>query len=189
MVILTSTLSKWRSICHRQVVKENAVKKRALTRVFGRNDMCWERMELRFGRNSIVGTTVKQAENLPQDVLADEKHTRLNGEKVYVATTVGSDCVLGASVALRADADSLTEAYGHFKTEAQYLAENYQPQTVNTDGWQPTQSAWQSLFPTITIILCFLHSFIKIRDRCKWMKEHFSEICTRVWDVELPISG
>ena len=99
-------------------MKENAVKKRALTRVFGRNDMCWERMELRFGRNSIVGTTVKQAENLPQDVLADEKHTRLNGEKVYVATTVGSDCVLGASVALKADADSLTEAYGHFKTEA-----------------------------------------------------------------------
>jgi len=79
---------------------------------------------------------------LPQDVLADEKHTRLNGEKVYVATTVGSDCVLGASVALRAEADSLTEAYGHFKTEAQDLAENYRPQTVNTDGWQPTQSAW-----------------------------------------------
>ena len=155
----------------------------ALTHVFGHNDMYWERMELRFGRNSIVGTTVKQTENLPQDVLADEKHTRLNGEKVYVATTVGSDCVLGASVALKADADSLTEAYSHFKTEAQDLAENYQPQTVNTDGWQPTQSAWQSLFPTITIILCFLHSFIKIRSRCKRMKEHFSEICTRVWDV------
>ena len=34
-----------------------------------------------------------------------EKHTRLNGEKVYVATTVGSDCVLGASVALRLQAD------------------------------------------------------------------------------------
>ena len=155
----------------------------ALTHVFGHNDMYWERMELRFGRNSIVGTTVKQTENLPQYVLADEKHTRLNGEKVYVATTVGSDCVLGASVALKADADSLTEAYSHFKTEAQDLAENYQPQTVNTDGWQPTQSAWQSLFPTITIILCFLHSFIKIRSRCKRMKEHFSEICTRVWDV------
>jgi len=156
----------------------------ALTHVFGRNDMYWERMELRFGRNSIVGTTVKQAENLPQDVLADEKHTRLNGEKVYVATTVGSDCVLGASVALTADADSLTEAYGHFKTEAQDLAENYQPQTVNTDGWQPTQSAWQSLFPAIAIIVCFLHSFIKIRGRCKRrMKEHFSEICTRVWDT------
>jgi len=38
----------------------------ALTYVFGRNDMYWERLELSIGRNSIVGTTVKQPDKLPQ---------------------------------------------------------------------------------------------------------------------------
>jgi hypothetical protein len=155
----------------------------ALTHVFGRDDNYWERIEQRLGKNSVVGTTVKQTDHLPEDVLADEKHTRLNGEKVYVATTVGADCVLGASVTLRADTDSLAEGYSHFQTEAQDLDEDYAPQTVNTDGWEATQSAWQRLFPQITVILCFLHSFLKIRDRCQRMTEHFSEICKRVWDI------
>ena len=110
----------------------------ALTYVFGRNDMYWERLELSMGRNSIVGTTVKQPDKLPQDVLADEKHTRLNGEKAYIATTVGDDCVLGASIALQADTENLTEAYGHFKTEAQDFVADYEPQSVNIDGWKAT---------------------------------------------------
>jgi hypothetical protein len=98
-----------------------------LTHVFGRSDMYWERLVLGFGRNSIVGTTVKQPDKLPQDLLADEKHTRLNGEKAFVATTVGDDCVLGASVAKQADEKDLTEAYGQFKAEAQNVKPDYQP--------------------------------------------------------------
>jgi hypothetical protein len=154
-----------------------------LTHVFGHNDMYWERLELGLGRNSIVGTTVKRPDQLPQDVLADEKHTRLNGDTVYVATTVGDDCVLGASVAVHADEKDLTEAYQQFKTEAQNVQPDYQPATVNTDGWAATQLAWQSLFANIMLIACFLHAFIKIRDRCKRMQEHFSDICKRVWDT------
>jgi hypothetical protein len=153
-----------------------------LTYVFGHNDLYWERLELSLGRHSIVGTTVKQAEHLPQDVLADEKHTWLNGEAVYVATTVADDCILGASVALHADEADLTAAYQQFKTEAQAVQADYQPTTVNTDGWQPTHLAWRNLFAHVTVIVCFLHAFLKIRDRCKHMQEHFTELCQRVWD-------
>jgi hypothetical protein len=155
----------------------------ALAHVFGHDDMYWQRLEESLGRNSIVGTTVKDPDKLPEDLLADEKHTRLNGEKAYIATTVGADCVLGASVALQADEKNLKEAYGHFKTEAQNLSADYKPKTVNIDGWRATWLAWQSLFSSITIIVCFLHAFIKIRKRCKRMKERFSEICQQVWDV------
>jgi hypothetical protein len=153
-----------------------------LTHVFGHNDLYWERLELRLGHNSIVGTTVKHADQLPQDVLADEKHTWLNGAVVYVATTVAADCILGASVALHADEADLTAAYQQFKTEAQTLKADYQPTTVNTDGWQATQLAWRKLFAHVTLIVCFLHAFLKIRDRCKHMSEHFTELCQRVWD-------
>lgn len=153
-----------------------------LTRVFGHDDSYWERLTLRLGHNSLVGTTVKHAEHLPSDLLADEKHTWLNDQKGYAATTVGGDCVLGASLATQADADHLQEAYSHFKAEAHNVQADYQPTTVNTDGWQGTQNAWRALFPNIALILCFLHGFLAIRDRCKRLPAHFQMICTRVWD-------
>jgi len=126
---------------------------------------------------------VKNPDDLPEDLLADEKHTRFNGQKVYIATTVANDCVLGASVSLDAGTEGLTEAYSHFKTEANNVSQDYEPKTVTTDGWTATKLAWQYLFPMITVILCFLHSFIKIRDRCKRMKGQYEEIKTRVWET------
>jgi len=154
-----------------------------LTYVFGRNDMYWYRLTQTLGRNSIVGTTLKDPAKLPEHLLADEKHTNLNGEKAYIATTVAEDCVLGTSVALTADEKALTEAYHHFKIEAQQLKPDYQPQTVNTDGWLATRSAWKALFPAIVIISCFLHAFIKIRSCCQRMKADFVEIQDRVWEI------
>jgi hypothetical protein len=155
----------------------------ALTYVFGRNDMYWQRLITSLGHNHLVGTTLKKATRLPEHLLADEKHTRLNGEKAYVATTVAEDCVLGISLALAADEKQLTEAYGQFKQEAHHLNPDYQPQTVNTDGWAATQLAWISLFPTIVIIQCFLHAFLTIRSRCKRLKDLFPKIKQRVWDI------
>lgn len=151
--------------------------------MFGRNDLDGQRLVTQLGRNEIVGTTVKDPDKLPEHLLADEKHTRLNGEKAYIATTVAQGCVLGASLALAAAEEQLTEAYGHFKQEAQRLNPDYQPQTVNTDGGWPTQLAWPALFPAIPPILCFRHAFLSIRTRAKRLKDTFQTIQQRVWDI------
>lgn len=155
----------------------------ALSYVFGRDDQYWYRLENHFGRYNLVQTVVKDPEKLPQHLLADEKITRLNGEEVVVATTVGSDCVLGASVALGADTAQLTEAYQRFKDEALHLNPDYKPATVNTDGWGATQKTWLSLFPLIVLIECFLHAFIKIRSRGKHLKDTFHLLSQKVWEV------
>jgi hypothetical protein len=156
----------------------------ALTYIFGRNDEYWYNMTCRFGQYEVVGTVVKDPDQLPTDLLADEKHVHFNGEKGYIATTVGADCVLGASLALAADEEALTAAYGHFKEEAQTVNPDYQPQTVNTDGWLATQKAWSALFASITVIQCFLHAFLKIRDRTKRrFKELYADIQQQVWDI------
>ena len=155
----------------------------ALTYVFGRDDNYWYRLEQQFGRCNLVQTVIKDPEKLPKHLLADEKITWLNGEEVFVATTVGDDCILGVSVALGADTVNLTEAYQHFKDEAQALNPDYAPETVNTDGWGATQKAWLSLFPMIIIIECFLHAYIKIRERAHHLKEVFNQLSQRVWDV------
>jgi len=102
---------------------------------------------------------------------------------VVVATTVGDECILGVSVALGADTESLTEAYQHFKDEAQALKTAYAPETVNTDGWAATQRAWLSLFPMVILIECFWHAFITIRERGKHLKEIFTQLSQQVWEV------
>jgi hypothetical protein len=130
-----------------------------------------------------VGTTLKDPAKLPEDLLADEKHTRFNGQKAYLAITVAEECVLGASVALTADEKALTEAYGHFKSEARQVNPAYQPHTLNTDGWWATRAAWQALFPAIILIRCFLHAFIKILSCCQRLKAEFGQIQARVGEI------
>jgi len=145
--------------------------------------MYWHRIEQSLGRNSIVGTTVRYPENLPDHLAADEKHTRLDGNKVYVAATAAEGCVLGASVAPGADEESLKEAYGVFREEAPDVDPFYSPATVCSDGWIPTQRAWEFLFPTILIILCFLHIYIKVRDRAKKkFRDVFTELASGLWN-------
>jgi len=156
----------------------------AIAYVFGRDAMYWYRLEQSLGRFSIVGATVKNPECLPQDLVADEKHSWLKGERVYIATTAAKDCILGASVAPSASQIDLENAYGVFASEARALDADYAPETVNTDGWPATQNAWKSLFDQITVILCFLHAFIKIRDRAKKaFGELGHEVQRRVWEV------
>src|SRR5215210_5663430 len=154
----------------------------ALARVFGHDPMFWYRLECGLGRFSIVGTTVRQTA-VPEHLLADEHHQVCDGQKVYIATTVGSGCCLGAEPAPTAGTDDLTAAYGVFKEEAQDVTPKYAPTTVSTDGWAATQAAWKTLFSKVVILLCFLHAWLKIRDRAKHLKELFAEASRRVWEA------
>jgi hypothetical protein len=145
----------------------------------GRNPMFWHRLIERLGRNSLVGTTIRDPQQLPPHLVADEHHTAWCGAKGYVALTAGGGCVLGAALAPTADEDHLAVAYGVFRDEARVVDPAYAPQTVNTDGWKATHNAWRTLFAGVAVVLCFLHGFLKIRDRGR--KLH--ELHRRVWEV------
>jgi hypothetical protein len=153
-----------------------------LTYVFGHNDMYWQRLVAQLGRYDLVGTTVKDPQLLPDHLLADEKFTSINGERLFVATTVGADVILGAATSASAQTADLTVAYREFKAEVLRLNPDYQPQTVNTDGWYQTRLAWLTLFPAIMVIRCFLHAFLRIRDRCK-SSPLFPQVCHLVWRI------
>lgn len=153
----------------------------ALEYVFGRNAMFWYRAWLSLGRPNLVGTTVKRAQHMPQDVVADEKITWLAGEEVVVPTTVGGGCVLGISVATQATSAELQTAYGEFKAEATAVFPAYQLRSVCTDGFQATRDAWRQLFPPVTLVLCFLHAILKLTDRCRGMLRR--QVLDRAWRV------
>ena len=89
--------------------------------------------------------------------------------------------ILGASVSESATETGLTEAYGKFKGEASIVDPAYAPKSVNTDGWQATMNTWKALFTGIFVICCFLHVFIKIRDRSsKKHKELFNTVADKI---------
>jgi hypothetical protein len=139
-------------------------------------------MSQQFGRYSLVATTAKTAEHLPQNVAADEKHTAWCGETAYIATTVGNGCFWGTSVSLAADEASLKKSYGVFKDEAQALCKDYEPQSVNTDGFKSTIKAWRTLFMQTVLIRCFLHAFLNLRKQAKRLRL-FDDLADRVWDA------
>jgi hypothetical protein len=155
----------------------------ALVSVCGRDAMDWYRAEMALGRPAMVGSTVKQPEPLPAPVLAEEKHPWAVGHEVSVATTVGGGGLLGAPVTEAASADALEAAYGEVAEEARALSPTSSPQTVCTDGGEGTQSAWRRLVPTVGILLCFLHSVLKIAARCGRDRARRRLVLGRVWAV------
>ncbi len=150
-----------------------------LTIGFGHSEMYWYRVLERLGRNSLVGTTVRDAAGLPAHLAADEHHADWAGQKGYIATTVGGGCVLGVALTASADDAHLQEAYGVFAAEARDVEPEYAPETVNADGWAATRNAFLAWFPRIVVVLCFLHGFLKIRDRCR----KAGDLHRRVWEV------
>ena len=70
----------------------------ALAYVFGKDPMYWYRAIAAFGRFSLLGTTVKDSLEMPDHLVADEKHSWLRGERVYLPTTAAKGCILGVDV-------------------------------------------------------------------------------------------
>lgn len=154
----------------------------ALEHLYGKSAMHFFRLEQSLGRYSLVETTVRTQQDLPAHVVADEKYSWLKGEKVFIPTTAAGGCILGASVVREASEAALTQGYGVFKQEAQAMRPDYQPKTVTTDGWAATRLAWRALFPSISLILCFLHIYISLRDRAKLkFASTFRIVADKLW--------
>ena len=149
-----------------------------LTLGFGHSEMFWYRLIERLGRNSLVGSTVRDPQRLPEHLAADEHHADWAGQKGYVATTVGDGCILGVALTASADDVHLQEAYGTFAAEARDVDPQYAPRTVNTDGWAATATRSGVVLHHRGDPL-FLHGFLKIRDRCRKARD----LHRRVWEV------
>jgi hypothetical protein len=115
--------------------------------------------------------------------VADEKHSWRRGERIYIAVTAAMGCFLGAEIAETSDADTLEKAYGVFQQEALQQNPDYQPESVNTDGWEATQTAWKAIFPGITLILCFLHSVLGIQQRCRRQGGLYHRVTDKLWQI------
>ena len=150
--------------------------------IFGKNAMFWYRLETGLSSYNLFGTTIKRYSSLPLHILADEHHTKLKASKIYLCTVVGGNCFLSVDIAPTMKATVLEKAYGSFKKEAFQVAPNYQPISINIDGYYSTKKALLKLFPDSGILRCFLHSFLKIRNcGTKAYQLYFNHIAQKVW--------
>jgi hypothetical protein len=153
----------------------------ALARVFGQTAMDGYRLEVRLGRNRVVGATVRRT-TLPDHLRADDHHQPRDGTKHSIATTVGAGCCLGAALAPTATTADLTAADAVFHQAAANVQEGYQPKTVGGDGWASTHQAWRALFPPAVLLRCFLHGWLNLRGRGK-RSAAFPERSRRAWEA------
>ena len=115
--------------------------------------------------------------------MADEKHGNWQGERIYLAVTAAAGCILGNSLSPSAGPEDLQAAYGVFEQEMFDHAPEYVPETVTTDGWEATRKAWETLFPGIVWILCFLHEVIKVRDWCRSKPALWKILADKLWHI------
>jgi hypothetical protein len=120
---------------------------------------------------------------VPPHLSADEKHTRYKGQTAYLAVTAAAGCIFGSELCKRAAHEELKAGYGVFQAEVAHHLPDYTPQTVTLDGWDATRSAWESLFPGIVWILCFLHEVIKVRDLCRSQATLWQSLREKLWHV------
>ena len=125
----------------------------AIAHVFGRDAMYWYRLEQGLG-HQFSRHDRQDPRAITQDLVADEKHSWLKGERVYIATTAAHDCILGASLP-RLPPSRLGESVWRFCQRSSGRGCRLCSETVNTDGRRAPQGAWKALFPQITVILCF----------------------------------
>ncbi len=75
----------------------------------------------------------------------------------------------------------MTEGYREFQQETRLLDPNYTPITVNTDAWEATQEAWLTLFPTVVLVLCFLHDVLKVEKGCPTHHNYRKTLLGQLW--------
>ena len=155
----------------------------AIAMIFGKYAMFWYRWWVDFGRNSVIGTTLHSAQDLPENILCDEEHTYVRGKKAYIATTVSQGCLLGAEVVSKADEEQLKGAYEVAAQEMWNVNPKHEVKTSNTDGWAATQAALRAIYNCV-IVQCFLHAFIKVRRRQTKKNLHdFIPAADRIWNA------
>jgi hypothetical protein len=103
--------------------------------------------------------------------------------QVYVAVTAALGVILGCEFCRHSDTAGLTKGYAAFKAEAAEAFPDYQPKSVNVDGWDATQNAWASLFPTIIVMRCFLHLVLGVQNRCRSLSDLFDALTKDLWNL------
>ena len=130
-----------------------------LTVGFGRSEMYWYRVVERLGRNSLVGTTVRDPARVARSIWRRTSITPLGRPRAYIPTTVGGGCILGVVLTAAADDVHLRRPTACSPPRRGTSTPGTPPRRSTLDGWGrrrgtrvqlavPYRSRWCSVFCT-----------------------------------------
>ena len=118
----------------------------------------------------------------PQHLLSDEKFAVLDGEKVYLFLVSAQELIWYGEWMANTDEESFRRAIAAFcmgmdeagRTSGYLEAkEEFVPISVTTDGWVPSQNAWEAEVPSMTLIECKLHGHKRVSSSLEdYVKAH-----------------
>jgi hypothetical protein len=104
---------------------------------------------------------VQDPHKVPRALGADEQLTQVAKPQVEVPPIGGGGCFWGGSVVEAAETGTLERGEGACAQAAQGLDPTYHARSVCPEGWEAPRQAWRQLFPTITVVRCFLPAIRK----------------------------
>jgi hypothetical protein len=114
------------------------------------------------GHHSLVTVLTRCGLPLPTYFLADEKHSRCLGEKVYLPTIVCGRVIWHLGYTKDASAVALTQSYGAFQHAASQQEPAYRVRGILTDGFDSTNKSMRTLFPGARLGTCLRHALLKL---------------------------
>lgn len=135
--------------------------------LFNVSAMSVYRMMCGIGRHCLVTLISRCDIPLPPYLLADEKHAKCLGEKVYLPTIVTGRVIWHLGYVTDKSAAAFKGSYGKFRQSAQHLDPGYRVKGILTDGFESTIKSLRSLFPGVRIGNCVLHAAKKVNGKIK----------------------
>ena len=133
----------------------------AVARVFGKDPMYWYRLEVGLGRNSVVGTTVRQPTS-PRTCWPTNTTRRAMARRTTSPPSWPRGCCLGA-VWRTVRRGGLRSGLCGLQAGGPGRSPGYAAADGERDGWAATRLAWLALFPLVAVLRCFLHGWLNIR--------------------------
>src|SRR6516165_10410160 len=124
--------------------------------------MALYRLICAFGHHSLVTVLTRCGLPLPVYFLADEKHSRCLGEKVYLPTIVCGRVLWHLGSTEAASTVAFTQSYQEFQRAALQQEPTSQVRGILTDGFDSTTSSMRTLFPGARLGYCLRHALNKL---------------------------
>jgi len=120
------------------------------------------------GRFDLVKMLINCHLALPQFIICDEKHSRCQGEAVYLPTIVSGRVIWNLDYSKGLTEPELIKSYGEFKQSALAISPDYCPKGILTDGFASTIKCMKALYFTAIIGICLFHASLLI---CRTLKK------------------
>lgn len=120
--------------------------------------MALYRLICRFGSAPMVRVLHHCDLPLPEYLIADEKHCKRIGDKVYLPTITSGRVIWLQTIYQDKSAATFGQAYGEFAQPAYALQPNYTPKGLTCDGFDSTRQGLHENFPNTPIANCRYHA-------------------------------